>query len=79
MFRWRRTRAKKERDIMDALVEPMTSSQIGKKTNLWSSSLYPVLYDLESRGIITSRWSTGPYPRRVVYERRAGTEGADGG
>lgn len=40
---------------------------LGKRSGLRPGRLYPALTRLETRGLITSGWDDGPYPRRRAY------------
>jgi DNA-binding PadR family transcriptional regulator len=65
----RTTRADKEARVLRELTEPMGAVRLGAVTKLSPGSLYPILMDLEQRGVITSRWEEGAHPRRRLYER----------
>jgi DNA-binding PadR family transcriptional regulator len=65
----RTTRADKEARVLRELTEPMGAVRLGAVTKLSPGSLYPILMDLEQRGVITSRWDRDQSPRRRLYEK----------
>ncbi len=62
----------KEERILDILREgdPLSGAELQVRAKLWSGTLYPILYKLESSGRIKSEWEEGEYPRRRLYAIR---------
>lgn len=57
---------------MDVILEvlkkgPMSGAQISKALNMWSGTLYPLLWKLENEGRIVANWADEPKPRRRFY------------
>jgi hypothetical protein len=61
--------SKAELRIMELLrLSDLTARDIQFITGIWF--IYQRLARLESRGLISSFWADGPYPRRRFYRRR---------
>jgi len=69
---WREKRhSTKVQKILSFIHEgEFSASDISRGTKMWSGTLYPLLFELEAEGILTSDWtwaSESGYSRKRVY------------
>jgi DNA-binding PadR family transcriptional regulator len=69
---WRQRRGDRHRSIEIRVLAALRSGQehvypMTRTTGVRPGELYPALVRLEGRGLVTSGWEHGPYPRRRWY------------
>jgi len=61
------TSVEKERRILQALTEPMSSKALADFAGLTAYQFYTAILRLEHEGKVLSDWELGPRPRRRIY------------